>query len=123
MSDSIYLIGQSDTLGKIVAYRLDRGTRLRERRNVHSPDDYDEDELLRYAWGIWRSEKEPEPHCACRALPNVYAKACGTTGKDRSPGQRRRAVASAHCRTSRDAPVDPRVGRRLRGVGAGLVAG
>lgn len=61
-SDSVYLIGRSDHWNDIAVYKLDRIERASlsgEPANV--PEDFDEQELLRYAWGIWRSEKPPEP--------------------------------------------------------------
>jgi predicted DNA-binding transcriptional regulator YafY len=61
-SDSVYLIGRSDHWNDIAVYKLDRIERANlsgEPANV--PADFDEEELLRYAWGIWRSEKKPEP--------------------------------------------------------------
>lgn len=60
-SDGVYLIGRSDLWNDIAVYKLDRIERASlsgEPANV--PADFDEEELLRYAWGIWRSEKKPE---------------------------------------------------------------
>jgi CRISPR-associated endonuclease/helicase Cas3 len=60
-SDSVYLIGHSDKLGKVVPYRLDRVEHVFVSGESYTlPADFNEDELLRYAWGIWRSDKEPE---------------------------------------------------------------
>lgn len=59
-SDSVYVIGPSDRLGKIVPYKLDRiqhASLSSERFAL--PADFDEQELLRHAWGIWRGDGEP----------------------------------------------------------------
>ncbi len=59
-SDSVYLIGASQVFGDIVTYKLDRI----ESAHVSSepfqlPEGFDEQALLRYAWGIWRGDGEP----------------------------------------------------------------
>ena len=60
-SDSVYVIGPSDHLRKIVAYKLDRIQRATlTGEGFRLPEDFDEQELLRHAWGIWRGEGEPE---------------------------------------------------------------
>lgn len=59
-SDSVYVIGPSDRLGKIVPYKLDRIQRAALTSEPFAlPEDFDEQELLRHAWGIWRGEGEP----------------------------------------------------------------
>ncbi len=60
-SDSIYLIGPSEVFAGIVTYRLDRilEARLTTTR-FEVPSDFDEEALLRYAWGIWHSVREPQ---------------------------------------------------------------
>lgn len=59
-SDSVYVIGPSDRLGKIVPYKLDRIQRaVLTSEPFILPADFDEQELLRHAWGIWRGEGEP----------------------------------------------------------------
>ncbi|MFZ1756328.1 MAG: WYL domain-containing protein [Caldilineaceae bacterium] len=61
-NDGVYLIGRSEYWNDIAVYKLDRIERASlsgETANV--PADFDEQELLRYAWGIWRSKKKPEP--------------------------------------------------------------
>ncbi len=59
-SDSVYVIGPSDRLGKIVPYKLDRIQHASLTSEQFAlPDDFDEQELLRHAWGIWRGEGEP----------------------------------------------------------------
>jgi CRISPR-associated endonuclease/helicase Cas3 len=59
-SDSVYVIGPSDRLTKIVAYKLDRILHaVLTSEQFALPEDFDEQELLRHAWGIWRGEGEP----------------------------------------------------------------
>lgn len=59
-SDSVYVIGPSDWLGKIVPYKLDRIQRASlSSERFTLPKDFDEQELLRHAWGIWRGDGEP----------------------------------------------------------------
>ncbi len=59
-SDSVYVIGPSDRLGKIIPYRLDRIQRaVLTSEPFTLPEDFDEQELLRHAWGIWRGDGEP----------------------------------------------------------------
>jgi len=61
-SDSVYIIGHSDHWNDIAVYKLDRIERASlSGESANIPEDFDEQELLRYAWGIWRSEKKPEP--------------------------------------------------------------
>lgn len=59
-SDSVYVIGPSDRLGKIVPYKLDRIQHaVLTSEQFALPTDFDEQELLRHAWGIWRGDGEP----------------------------------------------------------------
>jgi CRISPR-associated endonuclease/helicase Cas3 len=59
-SDSVYVIGPSDRLNKIVPYKLDRIQHVAlTSERFALPEDFDEQELLRHAWGIWRGEGEP----------------------------------------------------------------
>lgn len=59
-SDSVYVIGPSDKLGKIVPYKLDRIQRaMLSSEPFTLPRTFDEQELLRHAWGIWRGDGEP----------------------------------------------------------------
>lgn len=60
-SDSIYLIGYSETLRKVQplkVLRMQRVSILTERFEM--PKDFSEEELLKNAWGIWYADKEPE---------------------------------------------------------------
>ena len=59
-SDSVYLIGYSDVMEKIVPFKIERiqkAVLTSEPPKLHKCD---EDELFRYAWGIWRTDTEPE---------------------------------------------------------------
>lgn len=59
-SDSVYVIGPSDKLGKIVPYKLDRIQHAALSSEPFTlPQEFDEQELLRHAWGIWRGDGEP----------------------------------------------------------------
>ena len=66
-----------------MAYRLDRVERVFVSGETFTlPDDYDEDELLRYAWGIWRSEKKPytNTNITWKSIPQA-----GTNKKHKPP--------------------------------------
>ncbi|MCB0256596.1 MAG: WYL domain-containing protein, partial [Anaerolineae bacterium] len=59
-SDSVYVIGSSQVFGDIVSYKLDRIETAHVSTEPFSlPDDFDEQALLRYAWGVWRGDGEP----------------------------------------------------------------
>jgi len=60
-SDSVYLIAYSDVMEDIVPFKLERveaATLTTER--VRAQEDFDERELLKYAWGVWRGKTDPE---------------------------------------------------------------
>jgi CRISPR-associated endonuclease/helicase Cas3 len=60
-NDGVYLIGHSDVAQRVITLRLDRIVRAKVLRESFSlPEGFNEDELLRHAWGIWGSEGEPE---------------------------------------------------------------
>ena len=60
-SDSVYLIGYSDVFAGIATYRLDRILEAHlTSEGFDLPEDFDEEKLLQFAWGIWRSEEAPE---------------------------------------------------------------
>lgn len=59
-NDGVYLIGHSSVVEKTITLRLDRITRATLLGTFALPDEFDEDELLRHAWGIWGSDGEPE---------------------------------------------------------------
>ena len=60
-SDAVYVIGHSDlSRGEITfkTARIERATLTTER--FEWPEEFDEQRLLRHAWGIWYSDREPE---------------------------------------------------------------
>lgn len=70
-SDSTYLIGYSDLNKDIVPFKLDRIERATLTHDPFElPDDFDEQTLLRHAWGIWYADKEP-----------ITVKLCFTPGR------------------------------------------
>lgn len=59
-SDGAYVIGYCETFQKVATFKIERIEKAElklERFNI--PEDFDEAELLRYAWGIWYGENEP----------------------------------------------------------------
>jgi CRISPR-associated endonuclease/helicase Cas3 len=62
-NDGIYLIGQSDLAHKPLTLKLDRIVRATLLGPFDLPEDFDEAQLLRHAWGIWWGEGEPETVC------------------------------------------------------------
>ncbi len=60
-SDGAYLIAYSERMDKIVPFKIERIERAtRQTQSFDLPDDFDEQTLLRHAWSIWYTEKEPE---------------------------------------------------------------
>lgn len=59
-SDSVYLVGYSDVMEKIVPFKIERIKKAVLTSEPPKLHQFDEDELFRYAWGIWRTDKEPE---------------------------------------------------------------
>jgi CRISPR-associated endonuclease/helicase Cas3 len=60
-SDGTYVIGDSDVHNGLATFkieRIERASLTTERFTL--PDDFDEQELFRFAWGIWYSDKKPE---------------------------------------------------------------
>lgn len=72
-NDGVYLIGHSDVVNRIITLRLDRIVRAKLLGPFSLPDDFDEKELLRHAWGIWGSEDEPQ-RVRLRFAPGVAAR-------------------------------------------------
>jgi predicted DNA-binding transcriptional regulator YafY len=59
-SDSIYLIGLSENVNKLIPFKLSRIERARIMSETFTiPDEFDEQTLLHHAWGIWYAEQEP----------------------------------------------------------------
>jgi CRISPR-associated endonuclease/helicase Cas3 len=58
-NDGIYLIGQSDLSPKPLTLKLDRIVSAALLGPFVPPDDFDEAQLLRHAWGIWGGAGEP----------------------------------------------------------------
>ena len=60
-SDSIYLIGRSEAFGDVTVFKIERiQSAFVSGEMFDVPEDFDEDELLKHAWGIWRREGEPQ---------------------------------------------------------------
>ncbi len=61
-SESTYLIAHSDQANKIIPFKLARIERASlTTESFEPPADFDEQQLLRHAWGIWYSDKPAEP--------------------------------------------------------------
>jgi CRISPR-associated endonuclease/helicase Cas3 len=59
-SDSVYLIGYSDRMAKVAIFKLDRIERAAMTGEQFTlPADFDEEQMLRFAWGIWGGDEEP----------------------------------------------------------------
>lgn len=60
-SDAIYVIAQSDRMSKPTPFNVARITHtFVTGETFELPEDFDEQELLRYAWGIWTRDRAPE---------------------------------------------------------------
>ncbi|GAB4427445.1 MAG: hypothetical protein Kow002_16460 [Anaerolineales bacterium] len=60
-SDSIYAIAYSEVREKIISFKVERvDTAFLSGETFEIPDRFDEQELLKHAWGIWHGEKPPE---------------------------------------------------------------
>ncbi len=59
-SDSVYVIGHSDRADAVLAFKTERIERASlTTEQFEPPDDFDEEHLLRHAWGIWYNDREP----------------------------------------------------------------
>jgi len=59
-SDGAYVIGFCDSFGKMATFKIERVIQARLKlEQFEIPDDFDEAELLRYAWGIWFADEAP----------------------------------------------------------------
>lgn len=59
-NDGVYLIGHSDLSNQVLTLKLDRIVDAELLGSFTLPTDFDEEKLLRYAWGIWGSEGDPQ---------------------------------------------------------------
>lgn len=62
-SDSTYLIAHSDVFEDVATFKIERieqATLGMARDTFTIPKDFDEQALLKHAWGVWRKEGEPE---------------------------------------------------------------
>ena len=63
-SDSTYLIAFSDVFEKVTTFKIGRIESARLTTEQFSiPQDFDEQTMLKHAWGIWRAEGEPKTVC------------------------------------------------------------
>ncbi len=59
-SDGSYVIGHSDYFDDIAVFKIERIESAELKLETFEiPEDFDEQRMLRYAWGIWSSEEEP----------------------------------------------------------------
>lgn len=60
-SDSVYVIAQSDFNDQIFAFKMDRIlSTVISGETFEIPESFNDEELLKHAWGIWYGNKEPE---------------------------------------------------------------
>jgi len=60
-SDGAYVIGHSDYFDDVAVFKIERIEQATLTRDSFAiPEKFDEQALLRYAWGIWRGAGEPE---------------------------------------------------------------
>ena len=59
-SDSVYVIGHSDLARKVITLKLERIERAMLSGPFTPPEDFDEQALLRHAWGVWGSDETPQ---------------------------------------------------------------
>ena len=59
-SDSVYVIAYSDTFEKVMPFKIDRiETASLSSELFEIPADFDDQQLLKHAWGIWYGDEEP----------------------------------------------------------------
>ncbi len=59
-SDSVYVIAHSEVTEKVIPFKIDRiESASLSGEGFEIPADFDEQELLKHAWGIWYGEQEP----------------------------------------------------------------
>ncbi len=59
-SDSVYLIGYTDVMEKIVPFKIERIEKAILTSEPPKLQQLDDTILFRYAWGIWHTDQEPE---------------------------------------------------------------
>lgn len=59
-SDSVYVIAYSEVTERITPFKIERiDSAFLSSAEFEIPADFDEEELLKHAWGIWYGEREP----------------------------------------------------------------
>jgi CRISPR-associated endonuclease/helicase Cas3 len=58
-SDSVYLIGHSDLARRVITLKLERIERAVLSGPFQPPPEFDDEALLKHAWGIWGSDEPP----------------------------------------------------------------
>lgn len=59
-SDSLYVVAYSETFEKTMPFKIDRiDTAALSSEPFEIPENFDEEELLKHAWGIWYGDQEP----------------------------------------------------------------
>ncbi len=59
-SDSVYVIAQSDFNDQIFAFKMDRIlSAVMSGETFEIPESFDDEKLLKHAWGIWYGDKDP----------------------------------------------------------------
>jgi CRISPR-associated endonuclease/helicase Cas3 len=59
-SDSIYVIGHSDLARRVITLKLERIERAVLGERFERPEHFDEQAMLRHAWGVWGNDEEPQ---------------------------------------------------------------
>jgi len=60
-SDSLYVIAYSEVRERIISFKVERvDTAFLSGETFEIPPDFDEQELLKHAWGIWHGERPPQ---------------------------------------------------------------
>lgn len=61
LGSTLHVIGASDLSPSLLTLKVERIREISETRESYSiPTDFDPTEILRSAWGIWRSDKQPQ---------------------------------------------------------------
>lgn len=59
-NDGVYLIGRSDLVPQVITLKLERIMEAKLLGPFVPPVEFDEEAMLRHAWGIWGSEQTPQ---------------------------------------------------------------